>query len=122
MRIPEEVIMAALYQSLNHAQDNISRAKMQLERMPFDHDTRNALRRYEEWEAETLAALVWIQRFATNDGPEVEIIRRERQIETAEDGPEVDILKAVGFGFGEPDAEYVLSAINRSRKERQKNV
>lgn len=60
MKTPKETILKVLNDSLGNAQDAIARAEMQLKRMPFDHDTRDALERYKVWETETLAAIKWV--------------------------------------------------------------
>lgn len=60
MKTPKETILKVLSDSLGTARDAIVRAEMQLKRMPFDHDTRDALERYKVWEAETVAAIAWL--------------------------------------------------------------
>jgi hypothetical protein len=50
-------IQKLIENDLGNARDNIARAEMQLKRMPFDHDTRDALERYRKWESEAQTAL-----------------------------------------------------------------
>jgi hypothetical protein len=58
---PQETILKVLEQSLSNAQDAIARAEMQFRRMFYDHDTRNALEKYREWEFNTKRAIEWIK-------------------------------------------------------------
>lgn len=65
MRSPREVIRKILNDDLSLSKDSIARAELQLRRMPFDHDTRDALERYRVWESETQMALIWLDRVGT---------------------------------------------------------
>jgi hypothetical protein len=55
----QETILKVLERDLSHAQDEIARAEMQLHRMPFDHDLRNALEQYRRWKLDTEKAIKW---------------------------------------------------------------
>ena len=61
MKNPRDVIRKLLDTSLSNARDAIARAEQQLRRMPFDHDTRDALERYKDWEYETEIAITWLE-------------------------------------------------------------
>jgi hypothetical protein len=62
---PREKIRELLDRDLSHAKDSIARAEYQLKRMPFDHDTRNALEGYRVWESEIETAIIWLNRIGT---------------------------------------------------------
>jgi len=65
MKNPRDVIRKLLDTSLSNARDEIARAEQQLRRMPFDHDTRDALERYKDWEYETETAIAWLNGIGT---------------------------------------------------------
>jgi len=65
MKNPRDVIRKLLDTSLSNARDAIARAEQQLRRMPFDHDTRDALERYKDWEYETETAIAWLNGVGT---------------------------------------------------------
>ena len=65
MKNPRDVIRELLDNSLSNARDAIARAEQQLRRMPFDHDTRDALERYKDWEYETKTAIAWLNGIGT---------------------------------------------------------
>ena len=65
MKNPRDVIRKLLDTSLSNARDEIARAEQQLRRMPFDHDTRDALDRYKDWEYETETAIAWLNGIGT---------------------------------------------------------
>jgi len=62
-----ETIKDLLQHSLDHAEDAINRAQYQLTRMPFDHDTRDALEDvYKPWRERTKEAINYL-----NEHPEI---------------------------------------------------
>ena len=62
-----EIIKKELEASLSHAEDNVQRAQRQLIRMPYDHDTRDALENiYKPWREKAQKAIDYL-----NEHPEI---------------------------------------------------
>ena len=57
----KEYLMKLVRDDYINAGDSVYRAKMQLERTPFDHDTRNALARYTAWRDKAVQALLELE-------------------------------------------------------------
>lgn len=54
-------ILNLLEHSIGNARDAISRAEIQLKRIPFDHDTRDSLESYKLWEQRNQEAIDYIR-------------------------------------------------------------
>jgi hypothetical protein len=62
MKTPKGITIEIMFTARMNARDNMARAKMQQERMPFDHDNNDALERYQIRLRQIEGAINWLEK------------------------------------------------------------